>query len=172
MAEFLRVSEGFTYQGKGVKMRKFYIFDLDGTIADISHRRHMLDDHTDSHRWRRFYDACDLDQPNQPVIDLMHTLALTHDIRIWSGRSDEVIEKTVAWLAKYTHIMTEDAADTLMMRKAGDYTPDDKLKKQWLDGLSVTERGLLAGCFDDRDRIVKMYRENGVMCCQVADGDF
>mgnify|MGYP001561848870 CR=1 FL=1 len=153
-------------------MRKFYIFDLDGTLALIDHRRHMLNDKEDSQRWRRFYAACDKDAPNQPVIDLMHTLALTHDIRIWSGRSDEVLEKTIAWLTENTHIITADARAILTMRVAGDYTPDDKLKKEWLDALNAEERAALCGCFDDRDRIVQMYRDNGIACFQVANGDF
>lgn len=153
-------------------MRPFYIFDLDGTLADISHRRHILDDHEDKQRWRRFYGLCHEDSPNAPVINLMRTLSLTHDIRIWSGRSDEVKESTIVWLTHETHLTRTDVEQCLTMRAAGDYTPDDILKKQWLDALSNDERKALCGCFDDRDRIVKMYRDNGVMCCQVADGDF
>lgn len=153
-------------------MRPFYIFDLDGTLALIDHRRHLLDDHEDPHRWRKFYAGCVNDSPNTPVIELMKTLALTHDIRIWSGRSDEVKEQTLVWLVHETHLARFEAERCLKMRVLNDYTPDDKLKKQWLDALSTDERKLLAGCFDDRDRIVKMYRENGIACYQVADGDF
>lgn len=153
-------------------MKPFYIFDLDGTLADITHRRWIIEDKDDKQRWRRFYAACDKDSPNQPVIDLMHALRLTHDVRIWSGRSDEVRDKTVKWLADNTRLTSFEIDDILTMRREGDYTPDDVLKKSWLDELSDTERRLLCGCFDDRDRIVKMYRENGVACFQVADGDF
>ena len=153
-------------------MKPIYIFDLDGTLALIEHRRHMLEDTKDSQRWRRFYAACDKDLPNEPVINLMQNLSLSHDIRIWSGRSDEVRHKTIVWLVEHTHFTSAELDTVLRMRKAGDYTPDDKLKKQWLDAMNVVERGLLVGCFDDRNRIVKMYRENGVTCYQVADGDF
>ena len=47
------------------KQKPLYIFDLDGTIADISHRRHIIESDTrDSGKWRRFYSACDRDAPN------------------------------------------------------------------------------------------------------------
>ena len=44
-----------------------YIFDLDGTLALIDHRRHFLDDQADPKRWQKFFAACVDDQPNEPV---------------------------------------------------------------------------------------------------------
>jgi len=154
-------------------MKPLYIFDLDGTVALIDHRRHILDDKADSQRWRRFYALCDKDQPNKPVISTMELLRLTGaEIWFFSGRSDEVRDKTEAWLVEHTSFMSWEIGNHLMMRKAGDYTADDKLKKEWLDAMLVDDRNRLIAAFDDRDRVVKMWRDSGVTCFQVAPGEF
>ncbi len=153
--------------------RPLYIFDLDGTLALIEHRRHMLDA-PDRDKWRRFYAACDKDQPNEPVINTMERLRFSGaDVWVFSGRSDEVRDKTVAWLSQHTSFMTwELEGPVLTMRAAGDYTADDVLKRQWLDSMLIDDRRRLVAAFDDRDRVVAMWREAGVPCFQVAPGEF
>lgn len=153
-------------------MKPLYIFDLDGTIALIEHRRHMLEWDTRD-KWRHFYAACDEDLPNTPVIDTMERLRHAGaDVWFFSGRSDEVRDKTVAWLARHTSFMTWDLETALTMRAAGDYTADDVLKRQWLDGMLSDDRKRLVAVFDDRDRVVRMWRDAGVTCFQVASGEF
>ena len=154
-------------------MKPLYIFDLDGTIALIEHRRDVILDKEDKHRWERFYQLCDKDSPNLPVIQTMEQLRQAGaDVWLFSGRSAEVREKTVRWLAEHTSFMTFDLNEILVMRDIGDSTPDDVLKKQWLDNMLIDDRKRLVAVFDDRDRVVKMWRDNGVMCFQVAEGNF
>lgn len=154
-------------------MRPLYIFDLDGTLALIGGRRHYLDDTTDRDRWRKFYAACDRDEPNLPVIETMNRLRFFADVWIFSGRSDEVRAKTIAWLTEHTSFLTHELEQgVLNMRAAGDFTPDDMLKKQWLDGLLVDDRQRIVAVFDDRDRVVQMWRDAGIACFQVAPGEF
>lgn len=152
-------------------MRPLYIFDLDGTLALVDHRRHFVEN--GAGRWREFYAACVDDKPNVPVIRVLNSLVYAAaDIRIFSGRSDEVQAQTVAWLLTHTALARREIVSGLRMRKEGDYTPDEVLKKQWLDELSRTDRQRLTAVFDDRDKVVAMWRENGVPCFQVAPGDF
>ena len=164
MMERVQVSNG---------TKPLYIFDLDGTLALIEHRRAILQDKTNGYRWRQFYAACDLDLPNTPVID---TLWLLHragaEIWVWSGRSDEVADKTWAWLK--THLTRDEVypVTALRMRRENDYTPDNVLKERWFLGLAERDRKRLVATFDDRDRIVAMYRGHGAACYQVAPGDF
>lgn len=71
-------------------MKPLYIFDLDGTLALCNHRQHYLDDVEDSYRWRKFYAACDRDEPNAPVIATMERLVATFDdrtrvVEMWRG---------------------------------------------------------------------------------------
>ena len=56
-------------------MKPLYIFDLDGTLALTEHRQHILDNKDDPQRWRRFYAACDRDEPNAPAGSLL----MNHD---------------------------------------------------------------------------------------------
>ena len=58
------------------------------------------------------------------------------------------------------------------MRREGDYTPDDELKASWYGDLNLVDRERLVGVFDDRDKVVAMWRSKGVACFQVAPGDF
>lgn len=155
-------------------MRPLYIFDLDGTLALIEHRRHFVECEREKQDWTAFYDACDQDSPNSPVLATFERLRRSGaDVWIFSGRSDEVRGKTVEWFLAHTGLMrSEIEGPMLMMRPAGDYTPDDKLKKQWLDGMLQEDRERLVAVFEDRDRMVRMWRENGVACFQVAPGEF
>lgn len=59
----------------------------------------------------------------------------------------------------------------VIMRKKGDYTPDDQLKESWIADYGWEPRNTLC-VFDDRKRIVDMWRRNGFTTYQVADGDF
>lgn len=153
-------------------MKPLYIFDLDGTLADCQHRTPILDQKYDSQRWRRFYAACDRDAPKHAVIRVMESLRLFADVWIFSGRSEEVRDKTVAWLAAHTSFMTHELETALVMRQEGDHRADDVVKREWLDGMLHDDRKRLAATFDDRDRVVAMWRDAGLTCFQVAPGDF
>lgn len=153
--------------------RPLYIFDLDGTLAIIGHRRHFVERERKHQDWKSFYAACVDDEPNMPVIIVMEALRINADIWIFSGRSDEVRAQTVKWLAEHTSFMAHELdGPMLTMRAAGDRTPDDALKRRWLAGMLPEDRNRLQAAFDDRDRIVKMYRDAGITCFQVAHGDF
>ena len=142
------------------------IFDLDGTLALIEHRRHFVED--GNKQWKEFFEACVDDRVNTPVAEIWQSLEdKGHEMWIFSGRSDAVEDETRKWLLD-SYIWP----DRLMMRKAGDHQPDDKLKQGWLDSLNEQERADILCVFDDRDRIVKMWRDNGITCLQVAEGNF
>lgn len=140
-------------------------FDLDGTLSLTDHRQHYV--RGDNKDWDAFYDMCHLDPVHEPVARIAYSLwASGWTVYILSGRSDQVRDKTVAWL--------EDAGiqyDKLQMREQGDYTPDHELKERWF--LRMQHQGINPTIvFDDRDKVVKMWRANGITCCQVAEGAF
>jgi len=153
-------------------MRPLYIFDLDGTLALIEHRRHFVECDRKDRNWPAFHAACVDDMPNAPVIKTFRKLAATADVWVWSGRSDAVRMETEEWLRDFAGRNGEWFETSLTMRCLTDHTPDDVLKKQWLDNMLVDDRQRLVAVFDDRDRVVKMWRDNGVACFQVAPGNF
>jgi len=154
-------------------MTPLYIFDLDGTLALIDHRRPLLESKS-SDRWQQFFAACVDDEPNLPVIHTLHALRrFGAECWIWSGRSDEVRAQTVEWLCKHKCLGPAGALEPhLRMRKAGDLTADEILKRGWLNEIEPPERARLTAVFDDRDKVVAMWREAGVPCFQVAPGEF
>jgi hypothetical protein len=108
------------------------------------------------------------DRPIEPIISIYRALrSQGAETWIWSGRSNEVAAETAAWFVDH-----DIKANLVRMRKQGDYTPDDVLKRSWYDRMSEFDRSRLVAVFDDRDRLIKMWRSLGVVCLQVADGDF
>ncbi len=59
----------------------------------------------------------------------------------------------------------------LYMRKAGDYRDDNILKIELLQQVLADGYEPIM-CFDDRNRVVKAFRDAGIPCAQVAEGDF
>jgi hypothetical protein len=153
-----------------MKTPKIVIADLDGTIALIEHRRHWLDaerhpDLTSDERWRTFFAECHKDLPNLPVIRTLQALRWSwYDIHIFSGRSDEVQDQTLTWLDDF-----KVPFQLLKMRPASDFTPDEELKRQWVAEYDLEQ---IMCVFDDRQKVVDVWRELGLTCFQVAPGDF
>ncbi|MDX1372804.1 MAG: hypothetical protein R3321_10060, partial [Nitrososphaeraceae archaeon] len=68
---------------------KLYIFDLDGTLANIEHRVHYV--RGKKHRdYDTFFKQCINDKPNQWIIDLLNIVRKHGEVLILSGRSDVV----------------------------------------------------------------------------------
>jgi hypothetical protein len=162
------------------------IFDLDGTLADCEHRRHFVDERKNiiggydqaqlrpgwKPDWQAFYEACDLDTEILPIVFLLKQLRNSQtDYQIWSGRCESVRKKTEAWLWD----RNIDGFSELKMRPIRDNTPDDHLKERWLDEyLNMPGLGKYRGqnnkvdfVFDDRSKVVRMWRRRGIFVFDV-----
>lgn len=138
----------------------FVIFDLDGTLADIGHRVHFVRG-TRKPDWDSFFAACGDDLPVPHVVGAFKAhLAAGHKVRIWSARSDVVRRETEDWLSDNGI----DPCYLQHMRAVGDNTPDAVLKKYWLS--QEAERPDVI--YDDRQRVVDMWRAEGIPCFQVV----
>ena len=143
------------------------IFDLDGTLADISHRLHHIQE--SPRDFDAFHADAWADTPIYTTIDLLNRLlASGANVQIWSGRSASVRDETLGWLHDYG---VSDAITRLRLRPDRNYTADHLLKKQWLEEARAGgfEPDLV---FEDRTRVVEMWRAEGIPCFQVAPGDF
>ena len=143
-------------------MTQVIIADLDGTISFDHHRTHYLKQEPKD--WNAYYLACDKDEPNKAVISVLQD-AFDTDIYIFSGRSDIARDKTIMWLRNHNV-----PYDFLFMREDGDFTPDYELKYKWLCHTGIQDRVLFV--LEDRDQVVKMWREHNITCFQVAPGEF
>lgn len=142
-----------------------YIFDIDGTLADCSHRLSYIQKSPKD--WRGFFAACSDDAPIAHIIGLAQHLASAGVSLVYvSGRSDEAREQTEEWLARHRL-----PSGPLYMRKAGDHRNDDVLKPELLAKV-VADGWTPLMAFDDRDRVVASWRAAGVPCAQVAPGAF
>lgn len=148
------------------------IFDLDGTIALIDDRRKLSTKDNGKIDWDVFFnpDNINLDQPNNVVITILRLLKdAGNRIVILSGRSKATKDATKVWLKKF-----DVPFDVLKMRPTSRdfmYMPDDQLKQMWLNQLFPDKNDIVC-VFDDRQKVVDMWRNNGLTCMQVANGDF
>jgi phosphoglycolate phosphatase-like HAD superfamily hydrolase len=145
------------------------IFDLDGTLALIDKRRSNAAKENGKINWKVFFspENIQLDEPNIAVIKTFQAMKQAgFEVGIFSGRDSISRKETEVWL-KENGIQF----DFFKMRPQGSHTPDDVLKKMWLDEMISDGKEILC-VFDDRDKVVKMWRENGISCFQVNYGDF
>jgi len=140
------------------------IFDIDGTIADLTHRLHYIA--KKPKRWDLFFKECINDKPITDILALYDMFnARGIPMILVSGRSDEVRAETEEWLRR-----NQITYDQLHMRKAGDYRPDWVVKEEILK--THLKDIPIRYVFDDRNQVVAMWRRNGIRCLQVADGKF
>lgn len=145
-------------------MKSIVLCDLDGTLSDSEHRVHFV--RGKNRDYESFFAAAGDDPPITPVITLVRALAEQgHEIHIVSGRRDDTRAATERWLERH-----EVPHHRLLLRPYNDRTPDHILKRRWYDADYRSRNVLLA--LEDRARVVSMYRELGVTCLQVAEGDF
>ncbi len=144
------------------------IFDLDGTLALVDKRREIAKKPNGKINFDIFYDPqyIELDEPNSFVIELAKMYKRDgYEIVIVSGRSDRTKEATERWLEKYGILY-----DQMIMRKRKNFTPDNELKERWLE--KYLDRDDIRVVVDDRQRVVDMWRRNGLDVFQVANGNF
>lgn len=135
---------------------KAIICDIDGTLADMGKRKPFD------------FENVDRDEVKHAAAE---TVRIFHHagfrIILFSGREDISKQKTIAWLAKNTIPYHE-----LYMRKAHDYRKDTIIKRELYEQhVKDTYDVLLV--LDDRDQVVKMWREElNLPCFQVDYGNF
>lgn len=131
--------------------------DIDGTIA--------------LRRGRSPYDQSKvLEDAFDPRMNfLLSSLSEKFQIIFLSGRQDtkQCREDTEKWLKDNLGL----SEVTLIMRSEGDFRPDDVIKKE-LYQKYIKDRYNVVCVFDDRDKVVKMWRSLGLLCCQVYYGNF
>jgi hypothetical protein len=144
------------------------IVDIDGTVADCTHRRHYIEHKPKN--WKAFFAGIPLDPPIIPVIQVVQALHNDrHRIIMVSARNEDSRKATEDWLEE--HLFGPSSYERLYMRKANDYREDSIVKKEILDQIIKDGYNPILA-IDDRKRVVDMWRANGILALHCAEGDF
>jgi HAD superfamily, subfamily IIIB (Acid phosphatase) len=118
----LNISERATAMGKPC-----FIFDLDDTLADNTHRMHLMR----AGQWDDYFAACPHDPPIVAVVECAIALHVRgFPIVVISGRSESVREETEAWLMKYVCV-----TERVYLRAQGDFRKNSEVKLEALADL-------------------------------------
>jgi hypothetical protein len=165
-------------------MHPCVLVDIDGTIADLSHRLHHIkppghvgwvDLDAKSRfkkNWKAFHAEALNDSPIHEIIHLVHVLFESR----YAGQEVQIIFVTARHESQRadTERWLDDQGvprHSLYMRADADYRSDDIVKGELLD--QIIESGyapMLA--IEDRKRVVDMYRARGIKVLHVAEGEF
>jgi len=147
------------------------IFDIDGTIADCTHRLHLIEGK--KKEWEKFFFACVDDKPIWNILALLDSLCLarnSNDIIFCTSRPERTRKETSEWICRCTgflHISKEN----LLMRADNDRRPDTIVKPELLEKAGLTPEKVLF-IVEDRTKVVVKLRELGYKVLQCADGNY
>ena len=147
-----------------------YIFDIDGTLADITHRLHYIKGkHVPGGPkpdWDAFHDAMKHDAPICSVIKTAQMVGQHSDVILTTGRREEWRQETQEWMERHNVPVAE-----LHMRQPGDFRPDYIVKREAYEKYVKGYADVVA-VFAGRSRVVDMWRSIGLPCFQVAEGNY
>lgn len=139
---------------------KAVICDLDGTLALFGK----------ANPYERDFTKDELSSAVAQVLKWMVEAEQDEDtptqLILVSGRTDKFRGPTEHWLRSQgiTYV-------SLHMRKEGDNRKDVVVKQEIYEH-HIKDNYDVLFVLDDRDQVVKMWRDNGLVCFQVADGNF
>jgi predicted kinase len=130
------------------------IVDIDGTLAHMTGRS--------PYEWHRVHeDAVDF-----VVAGIVRREHGTRRILVMSGRDAACRDVTEKWLRD-----NDIPFDELHMRHAGDMRKDSIVKRELFD-THVRGKFNVLYVLDDRNQVVREWRQMGLKCLQVAEGNF
>lgn len=141
------------------------LVDIDGTIADCTHRLHHIQKRPKD--WDAFFAATADDRPIMPVVAMVACLRVRPNTVVFcSGRPERTRDMTIAWLRRHGLPTVP-----LYMRADDDRRDDQILKRELLARIRADGFDPVLA-IEDRKRVVDMWRSEGLICAQVAEGDF
>lgn len=145
---------------------KAVVVDLDGTLANVDHRVHLV--RQESKQFSEFYALAKDDEVNEWCRILINSIHGHYRLPVWivSARPKTLRDATKKWLDD-NNVRHEKLF--LLREDEKDNTPDQELKRQWLRDNGGPDRVLFV--VDDRQRVVDMWRAEGVTCLQCAKWD-
>jgi hypothetical protein len=146
---------------------KIVLVDIDGTITKVGDRINHLNETPKD--WDSFYKRCGEDLPVENIIRLVLKLSFTNPIVFCTGRRESCRTETVKWIKE--HMGFSEGDYKLLMRADGDFRHDTKAKPELLEKAGI-KLSHIEFVLEDRNSMVNKWRELGLTCLQVAEGDF
>lgn len=141
------------------------IFDIDGTLANLAHRRHLVAEKPK--KWNEFYALQHLDTVYPEIKELFHVMQGSgYTVLCCSGRPEDYRATTEQWLEKQGLYPS-----WLLMRPFNDKR-DDFIVKEELYVNYIFPRFDVRFVVDDRSSVVQMWRRLGLKCLQCEEGNF
>jgi phosphoglycolate phosphatase-like HAD superfamily hydrolase len=135
-----------------VDPRPLAVIDIDGVVADVRHRLHLIQG--PERRWNEFFAAAGDDPPLPAGVEKVLALAADHDVLWLTGRPERNRRLTSTWLAAQG-LPTEP----LLMRPDRDFRPARLTKREQLRKLR-TDREIAVVLDDDPD-VVALLSADG-----------
>lgn len=148
---------------------KYIVFDIDGVLADCSHRLHYIQG--DNKDYGKFYSNEEVlkDKPIYNPICIIRGVENINEflneedeiiVTLISGRNERCKKSTIQWLRGKLYIYIDE--DEIYLRSENDYRPAHEVKEDLIKKHIGFENILFA--FDDDDQVNEMYKKHGVMC--------
>ncbi len=133
-------------------MRPLAVFDIDGVLADVGHRVHLLEQAQSD--WGGFFAAAVHDGTHPEGVALLLEAARDCEVVYVTGRPEWCRTDTVAWMTKHGLPTGE-----LAMRRNGDHRPARRAKPQLLR--QVAAGRTVAVVVDDDPEVCDAYERAG-----------
>jgi phosphoglycolate phosphatase-like HAD superfamily hydrolase len=137
-------------------MQKAVIYDVDGTLADVTGVRHYVTADPRRKNFHAFHAAASFVHPHHDVVRAAHwthSMGLTN--LVVTSRKEMWRFRTSTWLQKW-----EVPFDGLLMRADSDDRRDREVKKDILDRIRQRFEVVLA--FDDNPKVVELWRDEDI----------
>lgn len=155
------------------------IFDIDGTLANLTHRRGFVTE--GSQDWKSFFENMGDDLPTEvtwlaEMVAGHHAneLAITAEqpfaIFVCTGRPEEYRALTTRWLAEHVPSLVAHM-EAMLMRPTRDYRPDVEIKREMLRGIRGQGYNVRL-VVDDRPSVVQMWKDEGLTVLEVDSGEW
>lgn len=143
--------------------KEFIIYDIDGTVADLSHRKHFLE--SGKKDWDSFFKNVSQDSVRMETFKMYRTdIDMGKKVIFVSGRPEKTRIDTETWLLDNYF----EGYETLLMRQDHDKRPDVEVKQDIYD--KYLKKYAITKVVDDRPSVICMWRSNFLNVVDVGDG--
>lgn len=143
-----------TTSNKKTELPKYILVDVDGTLADCTHREHYVSSEGKKD-WQSFFSLSTFDPLREDVVKLIEEKYSGIPRVVVTAREESWRPHTEKWLREKGFQF-----ENILMRKSGDKRADAIVKQEILDLYCDVDN--VIAVIDDRPRVIEMWQANGL----------